>query len=298
MARRVTPAQFRQIVQQMERDQKRAIDDYNRKVRKSNADRKRAVDDYNRKARAHNDRLRTNQLRLKREIERFNRTAAQPRITTRYVTYRRSVRSLQESFHRIEEAQSSGHWTGGTELFDLAEQDVANSVAAYNAMLAAPSEESDTHGILQKTTITTELAEFSMDLDRRWRGALYALSPANPDAARQFCASARELLTKLLESQAPDTAVKAAIPDYPKTPQGSVSRRARILYLLHRRGHSSDGLDDFAEHNVNDAITLFDEFNSGTHGEAGVFDFPTLLAIKQRLEGVVQFLHALVIDPT
>ena len=36
-------------------------------------------------------------------------------------------------------------------------------------------------------------------------------------------------------------------------------------------------------------MTLFDEFNSGTHGHAGRFDLATLTAIKGRVEGAIQF---------
>ena len=36
-------------------------------------------------------------------------------------------------------------------------------------------------------------------------------------------------------------------------------------------------------------MSLFDEFNSGTHGHAGRFDLVALTAIKGRVEGAIQF---------
>lgn len=38
----------------------------------------------------------------------------------------------------------------------------------------------------------------------RWKGALFSLSPTNPDAAQHFCTSAREVLTSMLDIAAPD----------------------------------------------------------------------------------------------
>lgn len=297
MPRRVTPSQFKNMVRQAQQAQKRAIDDYNRQVRQINAQNQRAVDDYNRQVRARNAKVRAHRQRLQQEIDRLNRLASQPHTTTRYVTTQRSVLTLRQSFTRLEEAAASGSWTGNDTLLDLAERETANSVAALNAMLAEPSDATDADGRLRQTSLTTELIDINPDLDQRWRGALFALHPGNPDAARHFCTSSRELLGKLLESEAPDHAVKQHIPNYPKTPHGDVSRRARIFYLLHRGGRYSEELDDFASSNIDDVISLFDDFNSGTHGDAGRFDFPKLLAIKERVEGAVQFLYSLAKGP-
>ncbi len=142
--------------------------------------------------------------------------------------------------------------------------------------------------------IGSELAEINPDLDARWRGALYALSPKNPDAARHFCTSAREMITTILELEAPDAAVKAAIPDYPKTPNGGVSRRARIQYFVQRRGDEHESLTEFVDEDINSVIALFDEFNRGTHGSAGSFSLGQLGAIKNRVEGAIRFIHRLI----
>ena len=96
---------------------------------------------------------------------------------------------------------------------------------------------------------------------RRMMAAQWTSSD-NPDTSRHFCTSARELLSSLLEFVAPDQEVLTADPDRPLTPNGSVSRRALVRHCLVRQG---------------------------THEDAGRFDLVALTAIKQRVEGAIQF---------
>ncbi len=286
MVRRVSPAQLRSQIRQAQQKAQRAVNNYNQSVRKVNQ----AIDSYNREARAHNARVRANQQRLQREIAKLKSRPA----TTRYVTYGSSVQTLQRSFTRVETAVQTGAWSDDRNLLDLAEGETANSVAALNTLLADPAEATEDGLDLQATAIGSELAEINPDLDARWRGALYALSPKNPDAARHFCTSAREMITTILELEAPDAAVKAAIPDYPKTPNGGVSRRARIQYFVQRRGDEHESLTEFVDEDINSVIALFDEFNRGTHGSAGSFSLGQLGAIKNRVEGAIRFIHRLI----
>jgi len=282
----VSPAQLRSQIRQAQQKAQRAVNNYNQSVRKVNQ----AIDSYNREARAHNARVRANQQRLQREIAKLKSRPA----TTRYVTYGSSVQTLQRSFTRVETAVQTGAWSDDRNLLDLAEGETANSVAALNTLLADPAEATEDGLDLQATAIGSELAEINPDLDARWRGALYALSPKNPDAARHFCTSAREMITTILELEAPDAAVKAAIPDYPKTPNGGVSRRARIQYFVQRRGDEHESLTEFVDEDINSVIALFDEFNRGTHGSAGSFSLGQLGAIKNRVEGAIRFIHRLI----
>lgn len=286
MVRRVSPAQLRSQIRQAQQKAQRAVNNYNQSVRKVNQ----AIDSYNREARAHNARVRANQQRLQREIAKLK---SRP-TTTRYVTYGSSVQTLQHSLTRVETAVQTGAWRDDRNLLDLAEGETANSVAALNTLLADPAEATEDGLDLQATGIGSELAEINPDLDARWRGALYALSPKNPDAARHFCTSAREMITTILELEAPDVAVKAAVPDYPKTPNGGVSRRARIQYFIQRRGEGHESLTEFVDEDINSVIALFDEFNRGTHGSAGSFSLGQLNAIKNRVEGAIRFIHRLI----
>ncbi len=173
---------------------RQALNKLKREIDKINASQKKAVNDYNRWARGHNTRVRANRQRLKSEIARFN--SRPPRVVYT-VTYRTSVQTLVQSFERVEASYNQGTWEAGDELFDMAESETANSVALLNA-LESPSEVADDDNELRKTVITTELDEISPDLSSRWQGALFSLSPKNPDAARHFCTSAREILVKSL----------------------------------------------------------------------------------------------------
>lgn len=281
MPRRVSPSQVKNQLRRAQRDQRQAINKYNNAVRQ-----------YNRGARAHNARVRSNQQRLRREIAKLNSLTT----TTRYATYSRSVTTLQRSFAQIETAADAGTWTAGGDLFDLSEGEAANSVAVLNALLDAPATDvgTDDEHALQSTSITGELSRIDPDLDARWRGALFALSPHNPDAARHFCTSSRELLARILEKGAPDDAVKASDHNYEKTPGGGVSRRARIRYCLRRQDSYDHELESFVEEDLENVIALFRDFNDGTHGGSGRFDLVQLVSIKKRVEDAIHFLDRIV----
>lgn len=305
MVRRMTPAQYNAEVRRLNAAQKRAVDNYNAKVRQESARRKRAVDAYNAEVRRvnahnrqvathnkrvvadHNRRVRTNQERLRREIAKLRAAVNAPNTA-----YHRSVLTLTESFDRLQREAESDGWAGSEELLDLSESETANSVGALNSLVATPSPDSATAeevAALRTTSITNELVAFDPDLDARWRGALFALHPENPDASRHFCTSAREMLSTFLETVAPDPEVLAADPNCQLTPSGSVTRRARVRHCLIRQGAHNLELESFVEADLDNVVTLFDEFNSGTHGHAGRFDLAALAAIKGRVEGAIQF---------
>lgn len=292
MARRVSPAQFRAQLRRAEsqarraqRDLKRAVRDYNADARKVN----RAIDDYNSKARQHNARVRANRQRLQRELARLQ-SSRSTRTTTRTTTYRVSMQAFQTSYQRLVDSGAEARLPA--EWIDLGEGEAANSVAAMNAINVVEGDGDDTGADrLADTTIQGELAEVDADLDRRWRGALFALDPRNPDAARHFCTSARELLTKLLAAAAPDEAVVAADPEAPRTEQGTITRRARIHYCLASRGHPDEQFADFVEEDIKNVLELFRVFNDGTHGSAGRFGVGQLKAVKTRVEDAVKFIH-------
>lgn len=278
----------------------RAIDDHNRKARAHNAkvrravnDYNRAVDTYNRDVREHNSRRRQALTRYNRAAREYNRRSAQVRTTTR-TTHIQSVERVQQSFTRLE---SSERRAGHHDLLDLSEREAANSAEALTALLDppdddAPPTDAELDG-LRSTTTTSELRTFNADLDSRWRGALFALHPDNPDAARHFCTSAREAVSNLLLLAAPDDVVKSANPDYMKTPNGDVSRRARLHYCLTINEGEDDELLDFVEADIDNLIDLFDDFNSGTHGQSGRFPLTELGALKTRVEDAIRFVHRL-----
>ncbi len=287
MPRKVTPAQYNRMVDDYNRKLKQAVDKRNREITAHNQKVKRAIDDYNRDVRAHNARVRSNRQRLNAEIARFNRQ----RSTTRYLTVQTSTIALHTAYSHVDE-QSELWNERGQELADLAEAETANSAQVANTLLgetAADAEETE------ETSLTDELSSLSLDLHNRWEGARFAINPRNPDAARHFCTSAREVIVELINMKAPDAAVLRAKPNCERGPDGvAVARREKIGYLLDLNGADYQALGDFVDTNVNDVMNLFSQFNKGTHGTAGRFDIPTLRVIKHRVEDSIRFLSTLV----
>jgi hypothetical protein len=280
----VSLSQFKSQLRQMESRQRQAINNYNAAVRRFNT----SIDNYNREARAHNTRVRTNQRRLQSEIRKL---ASRPTQLTTRVTYRVSVQELHTYFQRVDAAASRADWTADNHLVDLAELETANSVTLYNALNADQELASGDESVLRQSTLGRELSAVSADLAARWEGALFSLSVRNPEAARHFCTSSREILTTLLDTHAPDSQVRTVDPSCEMTEDGRVTRRSKIQFLLRRRGNAEPELVDFVTADIDNVITLFTAFNTGTHGTSGEYSIPQLAALKDRVEDAVQFLN-------
>lgn len=301
MPARKSPAQIKAELRRIQQKQRQAVNNYNRAADKFNRDLRKAVNDhnanvrrtnqainkYNSAARAHNAQVRANRDRLRRELSRLGSGG---RTSNTRTTYRTSVDKFAASYLVLEQGATSHGWAD-TDVFGLSTAETANSVAALNALLSDGSERATEQEIadLQSTSITDELAGLSPDLDHRWRGALFALDTRNPDAARHFCTSAREMLTGILSTVAPTDQVLAADPDCERTQEGKITRRSRIHYCLRRSGLDLDGLADFVENDIDNVLALFGEFNSGTHGDAGRFNLEQLRALKVRVEDAILF---------
>lgn len=225
-----------------------------------------------------------------------------PRVVRRSksvrVQYRTSVSRLTEAVDRLDERSPISAW-GDTDILDASEGEAANSVAALNALLdQAPAKDPTGAEVeeLQATVVDRELARLDTDLDARWRGALFALHPRNPDAARHFCTSTREMLSDMLDIVAPSHLVEMDDPSCARTQQGSVSRRARIRFCLRRSGTYDKVLEDFVEEDITNVLALFREFNEGTHGAAGRFTLGQLNALKIRAEDAIRFIIRIAAD--
>lgn len=285
MARKVTPAQFNRMARQAEQKQKNAINKHNSQVKKLQRD----INSYNRQVAAYNSRVRSHNRRLQAEMNRLQRV----RSTTRFVAVQSATLTLHAAFDEVDRAVEHGDWTDeGLQLADLAEGEAANSAAVVNALLDEGDAPNTTD--LRTTVITNELAGISADLDNRWRGALFSLDSQNPDAARHFCTSAREVLVMMLDFAAPDDEIFLEVPDCQKTPTGQPTRREKISYLLAKRGVDEVSLTAFVETDINDVLSLFRVFNEGTHGSAGKFSMLQLRSIKDRVEGAVKFIHHII----
>ncbi|NSX55691.1 hypothetical protein [Parasulfitobacter algicola] len=285
MAKRISVSQFRSKIsqakskiRQAQNKQKQAINKYNQAVRTHNS-----------KVRAHNARVRANRERLRRELQKLARTSSKPQ----YVTLRTSVTTVQKSYNILEERAAADVYDERYDRFlDLSEREAANSVSVINALEGeTPENESDQ---AVSSQIDHILEKISQDVQDRWHGALYSLDPKNPDAARHFCTSARELLTEILERFAVDEDVKNALSNCELTPQGKPTRRAKIKYFLHQQGVGDDAVTDFIEDDMKNVVQLFRVFNDGTHGSSGRFEHAQLLAIRSRVEGAVTFLWSVI----
>lgn len=324
MVRYVTPAEYQRLVRDELRRQQDAINRYNREVDAHNREVQRrrqqaideinrhnravdahnrtvvqrqqqAIDTYNREVRAHNSRVLAHQQRQRTALAQLRGQT----ITVQYSTLHTSALTLNTAYERLAQHVGAQFSDENDDLIlGFPGRENANSLEVVNALLGeGPAPQTDMPIRLQETAIGAELRQISGDLDSRWRGALFALDPRNPDAARHFCTSAREVITHILEVRAPDDDVVRVIPDCSRTSSGKPTRRAKIQFLLQRRGISSGELENFVDADITNVVDLFQVFNSATHGEAGKYDFNRLSAIKTRVEGGIIFLSRLATTP-
>jgi class 3 adenylate cyclase len=309
MVRRVTPSQYRNIVRQAQQKQKRAVDKYNREVRAHNQKVKKAVADYNRDVREHNRRAKQETDRANREIRAYNARVradrqrlknelsrlAQKKASSRYQEFRITVNSVQSAYERLDEAAEAGKFSDHyNSVLDLSEREAANNAGLMNALLGDAVAADEPLPDSPESHLTPILINLSNDLADRWQGAVYALNPRNPDAARHFCTSAREIIARILDEQAPDDAVVAVLPNCELTQNGSPTRRAKIRYFLQLKGMGQQDLEEFVENDIENVVQLFHIFNQGTHGSAGTFGLPQLQAIRKRVEDGITFLASLI----
>lgn len=286
MARRISSSQMRSKlrqaqskIRQAQTKQKQAISKINREIRAHNT-----------KVRAHNARVRANRDRLRRELQKLARSASKPQ----YVTFRTSVETVQRSYLAVEaRADANLYDERFDRLLDLSEREAANSASVINA-IQNDAVEDDADAQQPPSEIDHILKEISQDVCDRWNGALFSLNPRNPDAARHFCTSARELLTEILERYAADDEVKDALPNCDMTDQGKPTRRAKVRFFFHRHGITDEAITTFVDDDLENVVQLFRVFNDGTHGSSGKFAHSQLLAIRERVENAVAFLWSII----
>jgi hypothetical protein len=287
MTRRINISQLRSQLRQIENKQRQAISQYNQEVRRHNQNVRSAVSQYNSAVRQYNARLRANRQQVVYELNRL-----QSRTTVRYQALHESTVSLNRSYQSLERHESEfDNLPLGNQFLDLSEKENANSLAALNALETnepdvRPANDDD----LFSTAVTSELCSISTDLDSRWKGALFSLSPKNPDASRHFCTSAREIFIQILDHFAPDDRVLSRFPACEKTDKGHPTRRWKISYILLNSGIPGDRAIDFVDEDITNVLQLFRVFNDGTHGSAGKFEFAQLRTIKERVESGIIYL--------
>ena len=292
MARKISASQLRSKLRQIQNKNKQAVDKYNREVRKVNRKLKQSVDQYNNQVREYNRRVRANQRRLKSELNRLQSRKVSVRyqaITTSAISLNTRYESLNAKEHELENT----HF--GNVFLDLSEKENANSLEVSNVLESDSGPEQITSELssLSHTEISSKLESISHDLKNRWEGALFSLSPRNPDAARHFCTSAREILVKILDTAAPNDAVKSTFPDCETTDQDVPIRREKIRYLLKRTGIINNAAVNFVDENVKNVLELIQVLSGGTHGPSGKFGINQLMAIKTRVEDAITYLFSI-----
>jgi hypothetical protein len=301
MARKVTPAQYKQMIdrynQQVKRHNdtvKRNIEDYNRQVNKYNNALKRSVDNYNRVARQFNAEQERKRQRLSQSIRNFNNSRISTRVTTT-VYYRESVERLEKRYIELDEFNNENYQQTerNSALYeDYPTQETNNSIQLFNSLNGIDDGEFIDPKELQKTYLEDKLDLVSVDLGKRWRGALFSLNPLNPDAGRHFCTSVREIFTQILDIKAPDHNVLTYFPDC-ELYQGKPNRRIKIKYILIQKSIHSLSFENFVESDIDELLSLFRSLNDGTHGSAGKYSIQQLLKLKKRVEDSIQFVTEL-----
>lgn len=281
MAKRMTPSQFKSKIRQLEQKQKRAINDMNRAINNYNREVKKAVNDYNAAVRKHNANVRRNRQIINNELRKLSTT------TTARTSFTVSTRTMHQHYEDVGRVYYEGVSVTPEQdkILDLIEQEQANSLITENYIEGDNVPEESPEDI----EIGDKLACVSDDLNNRWKGAVFALNPNNPDATRHFCTSTREIFTEFLEIQAPDEKVFAYNPQCQKTERGNATRREKIKYMM-RNTNMDESVVSFVEADIKNILELNQLLSGGTHGPAGKFTFNKLVQVKKRVEQGINFL--------
>lgn len=264
-------SQMRSIERKIERDMKSEINKATRKFES----------DMNRELRKYNSKVRHNQQIVNREL---NKLRSHSTVQTAFTA---SLGVMHQHYTIIGNTYQDAVITPEQEyILDLIEQEQANGLITANAVENEDFSEDNTADV----EIGNKLQVVSEDLNNRWKGAVFALSPQNPDAARHFCTSAREIFTEFIELKAPDSAVVEYDPNCEKTPERKTpTRKAKIKYMMRNR-NMNNCVADFADADIQNIIDLFSVFNGATHGAAGKYEYEKLLLVKKRVEQGINFL--------
>ena len=274
MAKSFNMSSFKSQVRQAQRKVERQMQsEINKATRKFESD-------MNRELRKYNSNVRRNQQIVMREL---NKLSSNSRVQTQYTI---SLKVMHQHYTDIENVYQDTYITPEQEhILELIEREQANSLVTANVV----ANEDFTGVNTDDVEIGNKLQVVSEDLNNRWKGAVFALSPHNPDAARHFCTSAREIFTEFIELKAPDAQVFKHNPDCEKTNRGNATRREKIKYMM-RHIDIVESLVDFAEADITNILELFHVLSDGTHGVAGRYEFDKLIQVKKRVEQGINFL--------
>ncbi len=289
MARKISMSQFKSKLRQIENKQKQAINNYNRSVRNYNSELRKLQDNVNRNISQYNAAVRryNSSVARNRQIIQREYGLLSSYSMSQHASYSASMSAMQHQYNCVDSVYAEGNPITDRQerIVSLIEQEQANGLITTNVIFnnAVPVENTE------DIEIGDKLAKISEDLNNRWKGAVFSLSPHNPDAARHFCTSARELFTEFIESQAPDIKVFEYNPDCQKTDRGNATRKEKIKYMM-RNTEIDSSVIEFADKDISNILELFHVLSDGTHGAAGRYEFEKLLQVKKRVEQGINFL--------
>ena len=277
MAKKYSTSQLKSKLRQIEQKQKQAVRKYNQ-----------AVNNYNRQIRKVNQSIRNYNSSVRRSRQIISQQTVKLRSrTTVQSNYSISTRTLQQQYTVVDSLYGEDTFVtpDQEEILNLVDQEYANGLITATTIEDDELPEENTEDV----EIGNKLHEVSEDLDNRWKGAVYSLSPDNPDASRHFCTSSREIFTEFIEMKAPDAEVFAYNPNAAKTKLGNATRKEKIRYMMRDKGLDKS-VAEFADADIDNILELFHILSDGTHGPAGRHSMGKLMQVKRRVEQGINFL--------
>lgn len=269
MAKSFNMSQFRSQINKIQRE-----------ARKAESQLKQSVNNYNRAVRQYNSNVRSTKNKIQRELNRMESTYT---IRTDYSI---STRVVHDVYTKVSNSYEKG--CIDENIFNAIENEDANNLELSNVVLNNYEvENSDIE--LDESNISAKLIKISTDLNNRWKGALFSLNPNNPEAARHFCTSTREILKVLIDDGIKDKDVVAANPQCEKTNNGTPTRKEKIKCAMNKKGISNELIIEFTNNNIENTVSLINELSNGTHGHANRYSINQLKSFKKRFEDSINF---------
>lgn len=284
MVRRINMSQINSKIRQAQHRAESQIRQAQRKMeREIKHEIQKSVNQYKREVSSCKRRIQSELRKLETSTNRVN------------ISYVSSVQKLNQSYNVVDDYFNTSITSNKEqEIFNYIENENANSLSVANA-IESPETIEIVEIELQDNGIGEKLSILSLDLNDRWKGALFSLNPSNPDATRHFCTSTREIFTDIFDKYALDKDVFEIFPDCEKTDRGNATRKSKIKYFLYKKGINIEPIDEFIDNDIQNILELYHTLSNGTHGKAGRYTIEQLKLIKKRVEDGIKFLCEIVI---
>ena len=241
MANSFNMSKFRSQINKIQREAKRAENQF-----------KQSFNNYNRAVRHYNTNIRNARNKIQRELNRMQSTYT---IKTNYSI---STRVVHDLYMKVNNSYNNVNIDEN--IFNDIENEDANNLELGNVVLNNYEvEHSDIN--LDESNISEKLIKISTDLENRWKGALFSLNPNNPEAARHFCTSTREILKVLIDDGIKDKEVITTNPECERTNNGTPTRKEKIKYAMNKKGISNELIIEFTNNNIENTVSLINELS-------------------------------------